>query len=84
MKEYVVDEVFLRKIFLTEQDLSWYWGISKYTLQKWRSTGDGPIYYKIGGHIRYPLKYVLEYQLSRRFKSTSDRITEPERGKDEK
>jgi len=80
MEENIIKEVILKKVLLTEDDLSLYWGVKKHTLQKWRSTGDGPKYYKIGGHIRYPLKYVLKYQKERFFNSTSSRVADDDAG----
>ena len=71
----MIEEVLLNKIMLTEQDLSEYWGIRRYTLQKWRTTGDGPIYLKIGGRVMYPRKAIQEYEKQRMFRSTSERIT---------
>ena len=36
------------KPLLTTRDLSEYWGVRMQTLQKWRITGEGPLYFKIG------------------------------------
>lgn len=78
----MIEDVILQKVMLTEDDLSEYWGIKKVTLRKWRSTGDGPIYLKIGGRVMYPRKAIKEYERTRMFRSTSDRIDNG--GSDEK
>lgn len=80
----MIEDVVLKKIMLTEQDLSEYWGVKRYTLQKWRTTGDGPIYLKIGGRVMYPRKAILEYEQQRMFRSTSSRIEKEDGGNNEK
>lgn len=80
----MIEDVVLKKIMLTEQDLSEYWGIRRYTLQKWRTTGDGPIYLKIGSRVMYPRKAILEYEKQRTFRSTSNRIDTEDGGNNEK
>ena len=84
MKANLIEDVILKKIMLTEIDLSEYWGISKYTLQKWRCTGDGPLYLKIGGRVFYPRKAIQEYEQTRLFRSSSCRIPADDGGSDEK
>lgn len=59
---------------LTEQQLSNYWGISKNTLRKWRSNGDGPIYIKIGARIIYRLEDIEDFEIKRLYSSTSGKI----------
>lgn len=74
------NDVILSKIVLTETDLSEYWGIARQTLRKWRSTGEGPIYFKVGGRVLYPRRGVWEYEKSRTFRSTSCRIQKEDGG----
>lgn len=38
---------------LTETDLAAYLKVSKRTIQKWRLTGEGPSFLKIGHLVRY-------------------------------
>jgi hypothetical protein len=54
--------------FLTPEELTQrYKGrISLRTLANWRSTGDGPIYTKIGGRVLYALSAVKNWEQSRR------------------
>lgn len=63
------------KPFFSSKELAEYWGIKIQTLQKWRITGNGPIYFKIGGRCMYPRKAIKEYQKNRVFRATSERIT---------
>lgn len=60
----------------TEKELAKYWGVTKSTLQKWRTSGTGPIYIKIGGRVIYPKAYVLEYEKNRIFQGTAQRLCE--------
>lgn len=41
------------------------------TLQKWRVTGEGPSYFKIGRSVRYSRDEVLAWRNARRFLHTS-------------
>ena len=68
---------------LTEEELATYWGVARYTLQKWRYNGQGPMYIKIGGKIRYTKEAIIEYEKNRVFLSTSKRVL-PKVGQDEK
>lgn len=45
---------------------------SKRTLQKWRVTGFGPVYYKIGSSVRYRLDELNAWIESRRRRHTSE------------
>lgn len=47
-------------------------GLSVSTLNKFRITGDGPSYYKVGRYCRYDRQEVEAWMRSRRFASTSD------------
>ncbi len=80
----MIEDVLLKKIMLTEEDLSEYWGIKRYTLRKWRTSGDGPIYLKIGGRVMYPRKAIQEYEQTRTFRSTSSKIDKDDGGSNEK
>ena len=59
---------------MTEKELSEHWGIKRNTLQKWRSLGTGPIYVKLGGKVVYPLEAIREYEKSRTFIESSERV----------
>lgn len=47
------------------------WNISPRTLERWRWTGDGPGYIKIGGRVVYPLEDVEEFERQQRRESTA-------------
>ncbi len=59
---------------MTEQQLIEYWGISIHTLRKWRTTGRGPMYIKIGGKAIYPMPAIHEYERSRLFRGSGKRV----------
>ena len=64
------------KPLLTTRELSEYWEVRMQTLQKWRITGEGPIYFKIGNRVRYPRYAIIHYEKTRMFRGTSERITD--------
>lgn len=47
-------------------------GLKKNTLERWRSAGDGPVFYKIGGRCFYKREDLDAYAQSRRRRSTAD------------
>ena len=47
--------------------------VSFRTLQKWRVTGGGPVFTKIGARVLYAEADLIEFLESRKRKSTSDR-----------
>jgi predicted site-specific integrase-resolvase len=47
---------------LTQKDLARRWTISHRTLERWRWTGQGPAYMKIGGRVAYRLEDVEAYE----------------------
>lgn len=59
--------------FLTQVRLADRWQISPRTLERWRWTGEGPAFLKIGGRVVYRLEDVLAYEQVRQRRSTSDR-----------
>lgn len=62
----------LSKHRLTEVELSAYWGVSRRTLQKWRSLRIGPAYIKIGSKAVYPIEAVIAYEQARTIMGTGD------------
>ena len=56
--------------FLNQVHLARRWHISPRTLERWRWTGDGPAYVKIGGRVVYSLDDVETYERERRCEST--------------
>lgn len=51
-------------IFLTQKDLANRWICSERKLQRWRSTGGGPTYIRLGGSIRYRLSDIIAFEMS--------------------
>ena len=49
-------------------------GVSESTLQKWRGTGAGPAYFKLGRLVRYDGNDLIEWMGSRRIRSTSETV----------
>ena len=61
------------RVFLREFELAARWSISARTLERWRWTGEGPAFLKIGGRVVYRLEDVLAYEQARQRRSTADR-----------
>jgi len=45
----------LERIYITAKEVERAFGIAEKTLANWRSQGRGPVYYKLGGKVRYKL-----------------------------
>ena len=58
--------------FLTDKELAARWNISVRTVQKWRVTGQGPRFRKLGTAVRYALPDVEAYEQAAGRRSTSD------------
>jgi len=56
--------------FLNQIQLARRWQISPRTLERWRWTGEGPAFLKIGGRVVYRLEDVEAYENGRRCEST--------------
>lgn len=78
------DKQLPKEIYLRESQLSEYWGISRNTLQKWRSACVGPIYIKRVGRVVYKLSDVLKFERENSFQGTSERAYQPQDGEDGK
>ncbi len=61
------------EVRLTEDQLVDYWKISKNTLRKWRTTGHGPVYIKIGGRVLYRKKDIDTFERNRLYRSSSEK-----------
>ena len=57
--------------FLNQVHLARRWKISPRTLERWRWTGEGPAYLKIGGRVVYRLEDVETFERERRCESTA-------------
>lgn len=58
---------------MNQLELAVRWCISHRTLERWRWTGEGPKFLKVGGRVVYRLSDVEEYEQSIIRSSTSDR-----------
>ena len=58
---------------LNQTELAARWSISARTLERWRWTGEGPAFLKIGGRVVYRLEDVLAYEQARQRRSPADR-----------
>lgn len=56
--------------FLNQVHLARRWNISPRTLERWRWTGEGPAFVKIGGRVVYRIEDVEAYENGRRCEST--------------
>jgi len=54
-----------RRNCLSQKELAARWGISHRTLERWRQTGEGPAFLKLGGRVVYRLEDIVEYERSR-------------------
>lgn len=52
--------------YLTEQDVANRFRVSVSTVKSWRRRSLGPVYYKIGGAVRYKPEDVDSYEVSAR------------------
>ncbi len=61
------------KICLTQKELARRWAISHRTLERWRWTGEGPSFMKLGGRVIYRLEDVLSFELAQLHQSEAVR-----------
>jgi len=66
-------EAEMKETHLNQLELAVRWRISHRTLERWRWTGEGPKFLKVGGRVVYRLSDVEEYEQSIIRSSTSDR-----------
>lgn len=57
--------------FLTTNELAARWKLSYKILCEWRCSGHGPLFFKIGGRIRYRVEDVEIFEASKLRQSTS-------------
>ena len=60
---------------LNQIDLAARWNISHRTLERWRWTGEGPRFVKLGGRVVYRLEDIEEYEREQIRASTADTAT---------
>mgnify|MGYP006204524963 FL=1 len=50
------------KLCLTQKELARRWAISHRTLERWRWTGEGPNYLKLGGRVIYRVEDIAAFE----------------------
>ena len=63
---------------LNQIDLAARWNISHRTLERWRWTGEGPRFVKLGGRVVYRLEDVEEYERDHKVGGRENRERERE------
>jgi len=58
--------------FINQRELSHRWGISPSTLERWRWSGEGPHFLKLGGRVVYRMEDVEAFEADRLRSSTSE------------
>ena len=59
-------------MYLTTGEAARYLGLSPRTLKRYRVTGDGPVFHRFGGRVRYRRERLEEWAASRERVSTAD------------
>ena len=49
---------------LTQKELARRWAISHRTLERWRWTGEGPDYLKLGGRVIYRIEDITAFEVA--------------------
>lgn len=62
---------------LNQIDLAARWNISHRTLERWRWTGEGPLFIKLGGRVVYRLEDIEEYEREQIRSSTASHPNKP-------
>ena len=62
----------MKAICMNQLELAVRWKISHRTLERWRWTGEGPKFLKVGGRVVYRLSDIEEYEQAIVRSSTSD------------
>ena len=66
--------------YLNTREAAVHLGLSTRTLDRYRVSGDGPVFLKFGGRVRYLREDLDDWARSRRRRSTSDDGTGPRPG----
>ena len=51
---------------INQRQLATRWDVSVRTLERWRSEGKGPPYFKLGGHVTYVLSDIESFEEAQR------------------
>lgn len=63
-----------RSFRFTEKSLCKFWGITIGTLRRWRTTGYGPVYIKVGGRVLYRPEDVKAFEEQTMYLSGGEKI----------
>ena len=69
MQETAVTE---ERTYLTTREAARYLGLSLSTLKRYRVSGDGPVFHRFGGRVRYRREDLDAWAAARRRVSTAD------------
>ena len=64
-------------MYLNTREAAAHLGLSPATLTRYRVTGDGPVFLKFGGNVRYLREDLDDWSRERRRRSTSDDGSQP-------
>ena len=65
---------------LNQNELAVRWTISPRTLERWRFTGEGPQFIKIGGRVAYRVEDIEAYELEQLRQATPGIRRHPDNG----
>ncbi|MDD5479637.1 helix-turn-helix domain-containing protein [Rhodoferax sp.] len=66
----------MTKLNVHENELAQRWGMSPKTLQRWRSEGRGPRYFKLSRKVIYPMAEIQKFEAQSLYASTSERAND--------
>ena len=66
------------RAYLSVREAAEYLGLSPRTLDRYRVSGEGPVFYRFGGRVRYRREDLDGWAASRRRRSTSDDGSAPD------
>jgi len=61
-----------RKRYLTEKEVEEIFNLNRRTLQRWRTTGEGPCYCRANRSIKYSIQDVEDFLSERKYSSTAE------------
>ncbi|MCT4575104.1 MAG: helix-turn-helix domain-containing protein [Alphaproteobacteria bacterium] len=71
-----------KKERFTQEELAEFWGISKSSLNTWRSRGGGPVFIKINGNVIYRREDIINFELNNRYLCSAVKLKPLEKGGD--
>ncbi len=65
-------EKMMETTYMTTRDVAAFLGLSPRTLDRYRVSGDGPVFHRFGNRVRYLREHVEKWAAARQMRSTSD------------